>query len=40
MEELDTHLWQKSRKMHGLWGLVEMVNVLSTKKDEFWPKLE
>ena len=40
MEELDTHLSFVSSKMHGLWGLVEMVNVLSKKKDKFWPKLE
>ena len=40
MEELDTRLSFVSSKMHGLWGLVEMVIVLSKKKDKFWPKLE
>ena len=29
-----------SGKMHGLWGLVEMVNEMSKKKDKFCPKLE
>ena len=40
MEELDTHLSFVSSKMHGLWSLVEMVIVLSKKKDKFRPKLE
>ena len=33
MEELDTHLSFASSKIHGLWGLVEMVNEMSKKKE-------
>ena len=33
MEELDTHLSFASSKIHGLWGLVEMVNDSQRKKN-------